>query len=92
LGIHGLIVFRIIYPALRWVGGLVLLLYVVAALGVLGVRHVLLPNIEHYKPAIQQQLSGMLNGQVHLGKLRASWHRFNPRLERGRFGLHGSKG
>lgn len=69
-----------------------LLLYVVAALGVLGVRHVLLPNIEHYKPAIQQQLSGMLNGQVHLGKLRASWHRFNPRLEIEQFVLHGSKG
>ncbi len=57
MGINGLLLVRIIYPALRWLGWSAVLLYVVMALTVLGTRYVLFPKAEHYKPYIEAQLS-----------------------------------
>lgn len=84
--------FQIIYPALRWVGRVLILLYVVLALAILGTRYVLLPRINDYKPLVQDQLSQMLDGQVSLGHIATSWYRLNPHIEITDFTLHGRQG
>ena len=92
MGMNGLIVFRIIYPALRWFGWSVVVLYAAMALAVLGTRYVLFPKATHYKPIIEAQLSELLGNRVELGHVSADWHRFNPRIELDQITLHDSQG
>lgn len=89
MGIYGLVVLRIIYPALRWLGWAIVLFYVVA---LLGVRYVLFPKVEHYRPYIEAQLSSLFDGRVELGHIRADWHRLNPRIEISQVWLHDHRG
>lgn len=92
MGIYGLTVLRIIYPALRWLGWALVLLYVVAALALLGIRYVIFPQLEHYTPYIEAELSALFDGRVELGEVSADWHRLNPRIEINRFSLHDQRG
>lgn len=92
MGINGLIVFRIIYPALRWLGWTIVLLYVAIAVAVLGTRYVLFPKADHYKPYIETQLSALLGGRVELGQIDARWYRLNPHIEIEHFTLHDDHG
>lgn len=84
--------FRIIYPALRWLGWSIVLLYVTLALAVLGTRYVLFPKADHYKPYIETQLSTLLGSRVELGHVNARWHRLNPHIELDQITLHDSQG
>lgn len=72
---------RFIYPALRWTGRLAVLLYVVTALVILGAKHVLLPNIDNYKPYLEAQLSALLDSQVEIAEVAAQWQGLNPRVD-----------
>lgn len=92
MGIYGLTVLRIIYPALRWLGWALVLLYVVATLTLLGIRYLVLPQAEHYTPYIEARLSALLDGRVELGDVRADWYRLNPRIEIKDFRLHDHRG
>lgn len=92
IGINGFFVFRFISPALRWLGWLTVLLYVVVALTVLGLRHILLPNVDHYKPYIEAQLSALVGSRVSVGQVSAQWYGLNPRVEMKHIALRDSQG
>jgi len=56
------------------------LLYVVAALVLLGMRYVVLPRIDDWRPRIEQYASDALGASVHIGKIQADWSGLHPRL------------
>jgi len=58
---------------------LVLAYFLFAAL-ILVLRYAVLPNIDAYKPAIEQMASRALGRQVEAGSLRASWRGLRPHL------------
>ncbi|MDS1141903.1 YhdP family protein [Pusillimonas sp. SM2304] len=41
----------------------------------------MLPNIDHWRPQIERQLSDALQVSVRLGRINAEWKGLNPRLE-----------
>jgi uncharacterized protein (TIGR02099 family) len=59
--------------------GLLVLYFVFCGL-VLGLRYLVLPNIDHYKPQVEQIASRVLQRQVSVGTIHASWHGLNPQL------------
>lgn len=59
---------------------LVLLLYFLFALLFLTLRYAVLPNIEHYKPAIEQLASQAVGNPVTIARIYASWHGLRPNL------------
>ncbi|WP_300453088.1 YhdP family protein [Accumulibacter sp.] len=72
------------HPAARTIGRLVgrslWLLYFAFVLTILALRHLVLPNIESYRPAIERQLSQALGLSVAIGRIAASWDGLNPDL------------
>jgi len=56
------------------------LLYFAFVLLILALRYLLLPNIETYRPAIEQQLSRALGLSVSIGRIAASWDGIHPDL------------
>jgi uncharacterized protein (TIGR02099 family) len=57
-----------------------LLLYFVAATTMLGVRYLVLPHINDWRPAIEKRLSTALGAHVTMGEIAASWSGLNPTL------------
>ena len=47
----------------------------------LGLRYLVLPNIDHYKPQVSQLVGSLLNRPVTINGIRASWHGLQPRLQ-----------
>ncbi|GIZ50656.1 YhdP family protein [Noviherbaspirillum aridicola] len=80
--------FRLLGFALK----LVLVLYFLFALIVLGLRYVVLPNIDAYKPAIERLASEALGNPVTLGEIDASWSGLRPRLAFDRLVVHDKAG
>lgn len=64
--------------SLRWLIRLILVAYFLLAIVVLGLRYVVLPQIDQWRPQIQQQLGQALGVRVNLGPVTASWHGLNP--------------
>lgn len=58
---------------------LVVLYFLFCAL-VLVLRYAVLPNVESYKPELEQLVSRSVGRQLAIGSLRASWQGLNPRL------------
>jgi uncharacterized protein YhdP len=56
------------------------LLYFGFVLLILALRYLVLPNIETYRPAIEQQLSRTLGLSVSIGRIAASWDGIHPDL------------
>lgn len=56
------------------------LLYVIAALVLLGMRYVVLPRIDDWRPRIEQYASQALGAPVHIGQIQADWSGLHPRL------------
>lgn len=54
--------------------------YFALALLVLGVRYLVLPNIDQWRPQIAAQLSSRLDLDVTLGAIQAEWKGLNPSL------------
>lgn len=84
--------FRIIYPAIRWLGWGAVLLYVLVALAILSTRYLIFPNVNQYKSHIEAQLSSLLDSRVDLGHLNADWHYLNPQVEIEQIVLRDSNG
>ena len=59
--------------------GLVVLYFLFCAT-VLGLRYLVLPNIERYKPDVEQMASKALARQVTIATIHASWRGLNPHL------------
>ncbi|WP_435433481.1 YhdP family phospholipid transporter [Zwartia vadi] len=57
-----------------------LLLYFAAATMMLGVRYLVLPHIDSWRPQIEKRLSNALGAQVTMGEIAASWSGLNPTL------------
>ncbi|MBC7203759.1 MAG: AsmA family protein, partial [Pusillimonas sp.] len=66
---------------LRWLGWLALAVYFALAGAILVLRYGILPNIDTWRPAIEQQISQALGGPVSLTRLQANWKGLNPSLD-----------
>ncbi len=55
-------------------------LYFAAATTMLGVRYLVLPHINEWRPEIERRLSNALGAQVTMGEIAASWSGLNPSL------------
>ncbi|HVL77528.1 MAG TPA: YhdP family protein [Noviherbaspirillum sp.] len=59
---------------------------------VLGIRYVVLPNIDAYKPQIEALASEAIGNPVTIGALNASWSGLHPRLALDSVVIHGHDG
>ena len=57
-----------------------LVLYFIFCTTVIGLRYLVLPNIERYKPEVEQMASKALARRVTIGTIHASWRGLNPHL------------
>ena len=57
-----------------------LVCYFIFAVLFLCLRHLVLPNVENYKPEIEQLVSEKIGRQIKIAQLQASWQGFNPRI------------
>uniref|UniRef100_UPI00333ECE8C YhdP family protein n=1 Tax=Castellaniella defragrans TaxID=75697 RepID=UPI00333ECE8C len=73
--------FRFLSGWTRRIIGLVVCLYFVLGLALLGLRYVILPDVDHWRPEIQTWISKALGTPIELGRIHASWHGWNPMLE-----------
>ncbi|MGE4335817.1 MAG: YhdP family protein [Pigmentiphaga sp.] len=64
----------------RGLAGLLVVLYFVLAAIILGLRYVVLPNIDDYRGQIEARISAALGAPVSIGRIEADWHRLNPQL------------
>lgn len=60
---------------------ILLVLFLVLAIGVLGLRYYLLPHIDHYRPQIVAYIGQQLSLNIELGRLSADWRGLNPKIE-----------
>ena len=65
---------------LRYLLIALLLGYFVAAITMLGVRYLVLPHIDTWRPEIEKRLSNALGAHVTMGEISASWSGLNPTL------------
>jgi uncharacterized protein (TIGR02099 family) len=56
------------------------ILYVAAAVGLLGLRYFVLPRIDEWRPQIERYASEAVGASVHIGHIAADWRGLNPRL------------
>ncbi|MEF8752933.1 MAG: YhdP family protein [Accumulibacter sp.] len=81
--LHRLVPF-VSHPAVRtgwrWAVRAALVLYFAFVLLVLGLRYLILPNIEHYRPEIERAAGQALGLSVAIGGIEASWAGLNPDL------------
>ncbi len=60
---------------------LALLLYFALMLGLVGVRYLLVPNLDVFRPYLVQQLSQRSGLQVRIDHLQGDWQGWNPSLD-----------
>ncbi|WP_233235280.1 YhdP family protein [Bordetella sp. LUAb4] len=65
---------------LMWV---VWAVYFVAAVALLGMRYLVLPRIDQWRPQIEEYTSQAIGARVEIGKISADWYGLNPRLNLG---------
>ena len=84
------------FPALcalgRFLGWTAVTLYLAFALLVLGLRHVVLPKVEDYRPQIERLLAAQIGLPVSLGGLHARWDGLRPGLVIDRLALRDRQG
>ncbi len=71
---------RITHHALSLALTGLLILYFLFCGTVLTLRYVVLPNIDRYKPNVEQMASKALSRPVSIATIHASWHGLNPHL------------
>ncbi len=72
---------RATHRALSWLMFALVAGYFAFCLLFLGLRYVVLPNIDHYKPQVAQLVSSLLDRPVTISGIRASWHGLHPQLQ-----------
>ena len=65
-----------------------LLAYFALATAMLGVRYLVLPHINDWRPKIEAHLSRALEANVSMGEISASWSGLNPTLTLGNLRVH----
>jgi len=65
----------------RYAGWTLVAIYFAAAVGVLALRFLVLPNVHRYTDAIASGASRLLNERVEIGAVEAEWFGLHPRLE-----------
>lgn len=68
------------------------ILYVAAAVGLLGLRYFVLPRIDQWRPQIERYASDAVGASVHIGHIAADWSGLNPRLTLAGVGIADSQG
>ena len=61
-------------------GKLLLIVYFLFCVTFLLLRYAVLPNIDHYKPQVEQLAADAIGQPLKIGRIDASWSRFTPRL------------
>ncbi|HTJ99150.1 MAG TPA: YhdP family protein [Bordetella sp.] len=56
------------------------ILYVAAAVGLLGLRYFVLPRIDQWRPQIERYAGEAIGAPVRIGHIAADWSGLNPRL------------
>jgi len=69
-----------------------LVLYFIFCTTVIGLRYLVLPNIERYKPNVEQMVSKALARSVTIATIHASWHGLNPHLVLNNVVVHNRRG
>lgn len=67
--------------ALRWLGIALLSVYFIAGVGLLGLRHGVLPHVDAYRGEVAALLSRSLGRPVEIGALSAEWRGFYPHFQ-----------
>jgi len=83
---------RATHRALSWLVVALVAGYFAFCLLFLGLRYLVLPNIDHYKPQVSQLVSSLLNRPVTINGIRASWHGLHPRLQLEQVVIHDDRG
>jgi uncharacterized protein (TIGR02099 family) len=71
---------QVVRRILRFFILLLLAGYVLSACLMLGVRYLVLPNIDRWRPEIEEQISKSLKAKVLIGEIGADWVGLQPRL------------
>ncbi|ACC71680.1 AsmA-like C-terminal region-containing protein [Paraburkholderia phymatum] len=66
---------------LRVLLGIALFLYFVVVLAVLGLRYVVLPRVDSFRPQIESAVSEKIHAQLRIGKIAPHWTGFQPGIE-----------
>jgi uncharacterized protein (TIGR02099 family) len=66
---------------LRVLLGIALFLYFVVVLAVLGLRYIVLPHADSFRPKIEAVVSEKIHAQLKIGKIAPHWTGFQPGLE-----------
>ncbi len=79
-------------PVLRLLFGVTIVAYFVFGAVLLGVRYLVLPNINAYKPQIELLAERAIGNPVSINGVAASWSGLQPRLALDTVVIHGSDG
>lgn len=71
---------RLTHHALSWLLLLLVIFYFAFCAAFLSLRYLILPNIDHYKPQVEQLASHFISRPVTINALYADWSGLNPRL------------
>lgn len=71
---------------------LAVVIYFIFCALVLGLRYVVLPNIDSYKPDVENLASRSLGNRVTIGDIQASWSGLRPRLTLDKVVIHDKSG
>lgn len=83
---------RVTHHALSLAFTGLLILYFLFCGTVLALRYVVLPNIDRYKPNVEQMASKALSRPVTIATIHASWHGLNPHLVLNEVVVHNRSG
>jgi uncharacterized protein YhdP len=72
---------RITHHALGWLLITLVIFYFAFCAAFLSLRYLILPNIDHYQPEVEQLASHFLGRPVTINAIHADWSGLNPRLQ-----------
>ena len=82
----------VLWRSLCFGGKLAVVAYFIFCLLFLGLRYLVMPSIDRYKPQVEQLASDALGQKVSIAGISASWSRFTPRFQLTDVVLHDSAG
>ncbi len=83
---------RVTHHALGWLMTAVVVGYFAFCAVFLGLRYVVLPNIDSYKPEVERMASHFIQRPVSIQAIEANWHGLNPRLKFANLVIHDQEG
>ncbi len=83
---------RVTHHALGWLMVALVIVYFAFCGAFLALRYLVLPNIDGYKPAVEQLASHFIQRPVTIKAIEASWNGLNPRLKLDNLVIHDQEG